>query len=61
MHGTKSCGCGEHWRTSVNAWDEILCNSRVISSHYGRIFVCLNQINFGQKMNENSNLYLSAE
>ena len=27
MHGTKSCGCREHRRTSENAWDEILCNS----------------------------------
>ena len=26
------------------------------SSHYGWIFVCLNQVNFGQKMNENPNL-----
>ena len=23
----KSCGCGEHWRTTENARDEILCNS----------------------------------
>ena len=27
MHGTELHGCGEHWRTSENAWDEILHNS----------------------------------
>ena len=27
MHGMKSRGCGEHWRTSENAQDEILHNS----------------------------------
>ena len=27
MCGTKSHGCGEHWRTSENAQDETLCNS----------------------------------
>ena len=27
MGGIKSHGCREHWRTSENAWDEILHNS----------------------------------
>ena len=26
MHGMESRGCRKHWRTSENAWDEILCN-----------------------------------
>ena len=29
MRGTKSCGCREHWRTSENAQDEILRNSKL--------------------------------
>ena len=27
MGGTGSCGCGEHWRTSENDWEEILHNT----------------------------------
>ena len=32
MHGMKSHGCGEHWRTLENARDEILHNTNITDS-----------------------------
>ena len=34
MGGTKSHGCGEHWRTSESAQDETLCNICMIYFNY---------------------------
>ena len=30
----KSCGCGEHWRTMENAWDEILHNTNLFLANF---------------------------
>ena len=38
MGGTGSCGCGEHWRTSENARDEILGNN-LLQSYF--LLTCL--------------------